>query len=312
MKILVFIAVIAALIFGGIHFGIIPVNPTENVSEKTSAEVVSDEEDIIPDTDEPSQEESESEEIAQEVEVAVEIEPADVKEELKAKAAEERRLAKEKAAAELKAKIERAYQEGVRLTGGAALTSLAVKVDDIDDEFVDKSTGKEARLKIMKCLRGQIAGVNYHLVGEKKIVGEIKGGAFGSEYKGPLKGPQFFPPPGEYIAEVPSTFQDGMKKLAFAVRGKHVGAGAQAAALYFMDAVKNNKTLTESKMYSLIKTAATKGGNDDALLLSGVCNYYGIGTTRNRAAAVKILKKWAKNHPDDYTAGGWIHERITK
>lgn len=204
------------------------------------------------------------------------------------------------------ADIDMIRKEGMLMTGGAAISALAKRCDLIDDEYIGSSTGKEARLKIMQCLRGQIAGIKYYHVASEntKSVGES---AFGYEYTGPLTGPKLFPPGGEYKAKVPRNFDAGVKKLAQAVKLKDVEAEAQVASLYFMDAL-HSKSMTEAKMFQFFKAAA-KDDDEDAKLMCAVCYYYGIGVTKNRAVANKLIRDWRVVNPKVGALDGWFKTR---
>lgn len=205
------------------------------------------------------------------------------------------------------ADVDTLAKEGIELTGGAAITELAKRCDLIDDEYIGSSTGKEARLKIMQCLRGKIAGVTYYHVASENMK-SVGSSAFGSEYTGPLTGPKLFPPGGEYKTKLPPRFDQGVKKLAAAMKQKHVDASLQVASLYFMDAL-HSKSLSEAKMFQLFKTAAKEDNNEDAKLLCAVCYYYGIGVGKNRAAANKLIRDWRIINPKVGARDGWFKTR---
>lgn len=205
------------------------------------------------------------------------------------------------------ADIDMVRKEGMLMTGGAAISELAKRCDLIDDEYIGASTGKEARLKIMQCLRGQIAGITYYHVASENMK-SVGSSAFGSEYTGAMTGPKLFPPGGEYKAKVPRNFEAGVKKLALAVKQKDVDAGVQVACLHFMDAL-HSKSITDAKMFQFFKTAAKDDGNDDAKLMCAVCYYYGIGVGKNRAVAMKLLKDWRFLNPKVGARDGWFKTR---
>lgn len=193
------------------------------------------------------------------------------------------------------------------MTGGEAIAALARRCDLIDDEYIGSSTGKDARIKIMQCLRGKIAGVTYYHVASENMK-SVGSSAFGSEYSGSMTGPKLFPPGGEYKVKLPPRFDLGVKKLAAAMKKKSVEAGLQVACLYFMDAL-HSKGLSETKMFSLFKAAAKDDNNEDAKLLCAVCYYYGIGVGKNRAAANKLIRDWRIINPKVGARDGWFKTR---
>lgn len=205
------------------------------------------------------------------------------------------------------ADVDMARREGILMTGGAAISELAKRCDLIDDEYVGSSTGKEARLKIMQCLRGQIAGITYYHVASENMK-SVGPSAFGSEYTGPMIGPKLFPPGGEYKTKVPRNFEAGVKKLALAMKQKDVEAGVQIASLYFMDAL-HSKSMNEAKMFQLFKAAAKDDNHEDAKLMCAVCYYYGIGVGKNRAAANKLIRDWRIINPKVGARDGWFKTR---
>ncbi len=205
------------------------------------------------------------------------------------------------------ADIDMARKEGLLMTGGAAISELAKRCDLIDDEYIGSSTGKEARLKIMQCLRGRIAGITYYHVASENMK-SVGSSAFGSEYTGSMTGPKLFPPGGEYKAKVPRNFDAGVKKLALAMKAKDTEAGLQVASLYFMDAL-HSKGLSDAKMFQLFKTAAKDDNHEDAKLMCAVCYYYGIGVSPNRAAAKKLIRDWRTVNPKVGALDGWFKTR---
>lgn len=205
------------------------------------------------------------------------------------------------------ADVDSVAQEGILFTGGAAISELAKRCDLIDDEYIGSSTGKDARLKIMQCLRGEIAGITYYHVASEKMK-SVGSSAFGSEYTGALTGPKLFPPGGEYKVKVPPRFEAGVKKLSLAVKAKHSDASVQVASLYFMDAL-HSKNITETKMFQFFKNAARDENNEDAKLMCAVCYYYGIGVSKNRAVAKKLIRDWRIINPRVGARDGWIKTR---
>lgn len=205
------------------------------------------------------------------------------------------------------ADIDMVRKEGMLMTGGAAISELAKRCDLIDDEYIGSSTGKEARLKIMQCLRGRIAGITYYHVASENMK-SVGSSAFGSEYTGSMTGPKLFPPGGEYKAKLPKHFDSGVKKLALAMRQKDTEAGLQVASLYFMDAL-HSKSMSEAKMFQLFKAAAKDDNHEDAKLMCAVCYYYGIGVSPNRAAAKKLIRDWRIINPKVGALDGWFKTR---
>lgn len=205
------------------------------------------------------------------------------------------------------ADIDMVCKEGMLMTGGAAISELAKRCDLIDDEYIGSSTGKEARLKIMQCLRGQIAGITYYHVASENMK-SVGSSAFGSEYNGSMTGPKLFPPGGEYKVKLPRNFDAGVKKLALAMKNKDAKASLQVASLHFMDAL-HSKSITDQKMFQIFKAAAKDDGDDDAKLMCVVCYYYGIGVTKNRPVAIKLLKSWRIENPKVGARDGWLKTR---
>lgn len=189
------------------------------------------------------------------------------------------------------------------------IAALVQKCDNIDDEYLGKQTGTEARRSIMKCVRGEIGCISYESEFELKDRGSRSSGNFGSTYSGD-KGLKMFPPGGEYKLSTPPDFEAKVKTWKKGLKEKDSRATAELAAALFMEAVKREGTLNESKMFAFFKTAADQG-EADAMFMTGVCYYYGIGCTRSRSRAFKNLEAWKQaSKTTKAKRGGWIARRF--
>lgn len=202
--------------------------------------------------------------------------------------------------------------EGTKLTGGRILSALVEKCDLIDEAFV-KSTGHEAHLDVMRCLNGNIGPVYYH---HESVSARPSGGpsssAFGSTWNGPAYlGPHTYPVRGRYVADVPSDFLKGLKKWELAARKGNLAAYGEVAAAVFTEANQGKGGYDDARMFSYFKTAGG-GGVSDAIFMCAVCSYYGIGTPRNKAKAVKALKIWRNLSGKKVRAASWAGHLLSE
>lgn len=190
------------------------------------------------------------------------------------------------------------------------IAELVKKCDLIDDEYMAKKSGTEARLSILRSARGQIGIIAYESEFERQAKkGGGPGGVFGSAYTG-AQGPVMFPPGGTYTVVKPDDFDETVKSWKAGLKAKDPVATGELAAALFTEAVKRDGTLNESKMYGLFKTAG-EAGNADAMFMQGVCLYYGIGCTKSRMGAFKRLEAWKKaSGTTKAKRGGWVARRF--
>lgn len=189
------------------------------------------------------------------------------------------------------------------------LKALAQKCDVIDDEYMFKKTGTEARRAIMRSVRGEIGCISYESEFELKVRGSRASGSFGSTYTG-RKGLNLFPPGGEYKLTLPADFDDKVKAWKLGLKMKDADATGELAAALFMEAIKRDGVMNESKMFGLFKTSA-EGGNADAMFMQAICHYYGIGCTKSRPTAYKRLEDWKRmSGTTKAKRGGWIARRF--
>lgn len=189
------------------------------------------------------------------------------------------------------------------------LKALAQKCDVIDDEYMLKKTGTEARRAIMKSVRGEIGCISYESEFELKDRGSRASGSFGSTYTG-SKGLNLFPPGGEYKLTLPADFDDKVKAWKLGLKMKDADATGELAAALFIEAIKRDGVMNESKMFGLFKTSA-EGGNADAMFMQAICHYYGIGCTKSRPTAYKRLEDWKRmSGTTKAKRGGWIARRF--
>lgn len=188
------------------------------------------------------------------------------------------------------------------------LKSLAQKCDVIDDEYMLKRTGTDARQAILRLLRGEIGIVSYESEVERNLAGG-RGTSFGSSYEG-ARGPKIFPPGGAYRVVTPSNFDTKVKAWKLGLKEKDADATGELAAALFVDAIKRDGVMNESKMFGLFKTSA-EGGNADAMFMQAICHYYGIGCTKSRPTAYKRLEDWKRmSGTTKAKRGGWIARRF--
>lgn len=189
------------------------------------------------------------------------------------------------------------------------LKALAQKCDVIDDEYMLKKTGTEARQSIMRSIRGEIGCIAYESEIELKDAGSRASGNFGSTYTGD-KGIKMFPPGGTYKHTLPADFDAKVKAWKAGMKEKDAEATGELAAALFTEAVKRDGTLNETKMFGLFKTAA-EGGNADAMFMQAICHYYGIGCVKSRPTAYKRLADWKQmSGTTKAKRGGWIARRF--
>lgn len=190
------------------------------------------------------------------------------------------------------------------------IAELVRKCDLIDDEYMAKKSGADARKAIMRCVRGKIGIISYESEIEKKMGGGGGNGSFGSAYSG-NQGVKIFPPGGEYRLVTPANFDKTVAKWKSGHKDKDAAATAELAAALFTEAYKGTGgSVSESTIYRLFKTAADKG-DADAMFMSGVCLYYGIGTTKNKKLAYKRLEEWKiASGTTKAKRGGWIARRF--
>lgn len=189
------------------------------------------------------------------------------------------------------------------------LKALAQKCDVIDDEYMLKKTGTEARRAIMKSVRGEIGCIAYESEFELRDQGSRASGNFGSTYTGD-KGLKLFPPGGEYKLTVPADFDAKVKAWKAGMKEKDADATGEIAAALFLEAIKRDGVMNEAKMFGLFKTAA-EGGNADAMFMQAICHYYGIGCTKSRPTAYKRLEDWKRmSGTTKAKRGGWIARRF--
>lgn len=189
------------------------------------------------------------------------------------------------------------------------IAALVRKCDLIDDEYMEKKTGTAARQAIMKSVRGEIGCIAYESEFELKDRGTRSSGNFGTSYTGD-KGLKMFPPGGEYKLILPADFDSKVKTWKKGLKEKDSEATAELAAALFMEAIKREGTLNESKMFAFFKTAADQG-EADAMFMTGICYYYGIGCTKSRSKAYKNLESWKlASKTTKAKRGGWIARRF--
>ena len=195
---------------------------------------------------------------------------------------------------------------------GGILDPLIEKCAEIDDEYMAGKTGTEARLSIMRSLKGKIGPITY--VHEKQLKASsqaVTTSAFGTTYTGPAKGPRVFPAAGKYIAQVPPGLEKRIKGWAEeALKGTSTVARAELASALFTEAYVGKGQLNEEKMFLLYRAAALDG-NAGAMFMCGICRYYGIGIAKDEKKALKMLKLWKELSGETKAkSGGWVARRF--
>lgn len=191
------------------------------------------------------------------------------------------------------------------------LDALVEKCDLIDDEYMGKKTGTEARIAIMRSLRGKIGPVSYDLMdGPAMAMSAGTGGNFGAGYEGD-RGPKLFPPEGKYKTSTTPAFDAYLKVWKAGHKDKDPACTGEIAATLFTEAgAQNGKKLNETKMLELFKASAD-AGEPSAMFMSAVCYYYGIGCAQNKRKAYKALEAWKYcSGTTKAKRGGWIARRF--
>lgn len=191
------------------------------------------------------------------------------------------------------------------------LDALVEKCDLIDDEYMGKKTGTEARVAILRTLRGKIGPVSYDLVdGPSMVMNSGSGGNFGSGYEGD-RGPKLFPPEGTYKTSTTPVFESSLKVWKAGHKQKDPACTGEIAATLFTEAgAPVGNKLNETKMLALFKASAD-AGEPSAMFMSAVCYYYGIGCAQNKRKAYKALEAWKYcSGTTKAKRGGWIARRF--
>lgn len=192
------------------------------------------------------------------------------------------------------------------------LDPLIEKCAEIDDEYMAGKTGTEARLSIMRSLKGKIGPITYVHSKFRNTDTSVRDTAFGKTYTGTAEGPRVFPTAGKYVAIVPPGFEKRVKKWSEeALKGNSTVARAELASALFTEAyVGKGGQLNEEKMFLLYRAAA-EDGNAGAMFMCGICRYYGIGIAKDEKKALKMLKRW-KDLSGETKAkrGGWVARRF--
>lgn len=191
------------------------------------------------------------------------------------------------------------------------LDALVEKCDLIDDEYMGKKTSTEARIAILRTLRGKIGPVSYDLVdGPAMAMGNGTSGKFGSDYTGD-RGPKLFPPEGTYKTTTTPEFDRSLKIWKSGHKQKDPACTGEIAATLFTEAgAPAGNKLNETKMLALFKSSAD-AGEPSAMFMSAVCYYYGIGCPQNKRKAYKALEAWKYcSGTTKAKRGGWIARRF--
>lgn len=191
------------------------------------------------------------------------------------------------------------------------LDALVEKCDLIDDEYMVKKTGTEARESILRSIRGTIGPISYESEIEKSMSGGSAGKFGATVAADPLQGAKFFPPGGEYKLTTSPAFDKSLKIWKAGYKEKDPTCTAELAAAYFTGAnAPSGSKLNETKMLALFKAAA-EGNEPNAMFMCGVCYYYGIGCSPNKKKGLKALEAWKIcSGTTKAKRGGWIARRF--
>lgn len=198
------------------------------------------------------------------------------------------------------------------IEGISLLDALVQKCDLIDDEYMAKKTGAEARESILRSLRGSIGPISYDSEIEKKMSGGNQAGKFGATLSGlSERGPKIFPPGGVYSVSVTPAYERAIKVWKAGLKDKDPDCTGEVAAALFTEALKSESgKLNEAKMLDLFKKSADSG-NANSMFMCGVCFYYGIGCPQNKKKGLKALEAWkVTSGTTKAKRGGWIARRF--
>lgn len=200
--------------------------------------------------------------------------------------------------------------------GDSVVKALVARCDLIDDEVVGKAVGSDARLAALRCMAGQIGPVTYvHHELRKMNNGKLSTdfGTTMSEARilkmGGLKVP---PPTGRYDSVTPAGFETQVNAWITRARSGDAEASAELGATTFLNALPKKYRLSEPRLFRSFDLASI-AGNVEAKFMKGVCLYYGIGCTRDKAAAFAALQDWkAASGTKKAVRGGWIARRFAE
>lgn len=205
--------------------------------------------------------------------------------------------------------IGKAAGETVSLLG-----ALVERCDLIDDEYMAKKTGTEARESILRSIRGEIGPIRYESEIEKSMSSQGGAGNFGATVSANAgSGPKLFPPGGKYTVVKSADFESALKTWKAGYKEKDPLSTAELAASYFTGAnAPATGKLNETKMLGLFKQAAD-AGEPNAMFMCGVCYYYGIGCSPNKKKGLKALEAWKYcSGTTKAKRGGWVARRFGK
>lgn len=193
------------------------------------------------------------------------------------------------------------------------LDALVQKCDLIDDEYMEKKTGTEARESIMRSLRGVIGPINYESELEKSMrSGSVGGGKFGASIEPKIgRGIVPFPPGGKYVLSTTPAYERSIKIWKAGLKDKDPACTGEVAAALFTEALKSESgKLNETKMLDLFKKSAD-AGHAPSMFMCGVCFYYGIGCPQNKKKGLKALEAWKiTSGATKAKRGGWVARRF--
>lgn len=198
------------------------------------------------------------------------------------------------------------------IEGISLLDALVQKCDLIDDEYMAKKTGAEARESILRSLRGPIGPISYNSEIEKKMSGGNQAGKFGATLSSSSeRGPKIFPPGGVYSVSVTPAYERAIKVWKAGLKDKDPVCTGEIAAALFTEALKSDSgKLNETKMLDLFKKSADSG-HAPSMFMCGVCFYYGIGCPQNKKKGLKALEAWKiTSGTTKAKRGGWVARRF--
>lgn len=198
------------------------------------------------------------------------------------------------------------------IEGISLLDALVQKCDLIDDEYMEKKTGTEARESIMRSLRGSIGPISYESEIEKMMSGGNQSGKFGATLSNAsAQGPKLFPPGGVYTVSTTPAYERSIKLWKSGLKDKDPVCTGEVAAALFTEALKSESgKLNETKMLDLFKKSADSG-HAPSMFMCGVCFYYGIGCPQSKKKGLKALEAWKiTSGATKAKRGGWVARRF--
>lgn len=198
------------------------------------------------------------------------------------------------------------------IEGISLLDALVQKCDLIDDEYMEKKTGTEARESIMRSLRGVIGPISYESELENSMRSDVSAGKFGASIEPKLgRGMVPFPPGGNYVLSRTPAYERSIKLWKSGLKDKDPVCTGEVAAALFTEALKSESgKLNETKMLDLFKKSADSG-HANSMFMCGVCFYYGIGCPQNKKKGLKALEAWKiTSGATKAKRGGWVARRF--